>query len=305
MIQTVQSKRARYSVIFHFSRPIKLFLQRFSVVALVTIALFSIIISKLDSPFANQVKSTVSDIFAPALLIISTPAKVVANWGNNMDDYLFVYKKNKALMLENRTLEKELIRLSQVAVENERLKTLLNFTEDLDYSFTSAVVVGDTSGPFMRSILLNVNQSQHIKKGEAVIGDQGLVGRIIEVGSKSARVLLITDINSKIPVISSISRQRSIMKGDNSATPSLLYLPKEHALEKGEAILTSGDGQLFPPNLVIGKVFRDGDDRLKVRPFMQWHRLDLLSVVHYGHENSQQHTLKLSADSSQANSTFE
>src|SRR5690606_4385105 len=113
-------------------------------------------------------------------------------------------------------------------------------------------ILGDSSGPFIRSALVNAGETHGVLKGQIVINYNGLVGRIIEVGSKTSRVLLITDINSRIPIITASSRERGIVVGNNTDLLSLLYLPEDTRVQIGEIIFTSGDGESFPSGVPIG-----------------------------------------------------
>ena len=111
------------------------------------------------------------------------------------------------------------------------------------------------------------------------MASKGLIGRVTEVGSRSARVLLLTDIHSKIPVITALSRHRAIMAGKNQHDPQLLYLSKDAKLIENEEIVTTGDGNLFPPNLPIGVVTVHPDGGYFVKPYVAWHELEHVSVL--------------------------
>ena len=116
-------------------------------------------------------------------------------------------------------------------------------------------------------------------KGQAVVMNGGLVGRVIETGKSSSRILLLTDINSKIPVISIDSRERSILAGNNTENPKLLYMPKESKIVDGEVIITSGDGDMLPPGLMVGKATKLADGSYEVLPFVSWHNIEYVSIL--------------------------
>lgn len=271
----------RSSFVFHLSRPVRILIKRFSFAILVLLALFAVFLSKTNSEFGVGLRTQVTDSVAPASRIVAVPVDIAFSFKDYVKDYFFVHKKNEELRKEIIGLKTRLAQFSSAKYENIQLKKLLNFAEDTGHSFVSARVVGDTSGPFIRSILLNAGESTSIKKGQAVTNETGLVGRITEVGKKSSRVLLLTDINSKIPVISNQSRQRSIMIGKNNEDPALLYLQKDTSLKEGELIETSGDGNLFPPGLQVGVVYKD-KNRFNVRTFTKWHNLENLTIISTG-----------------------
>jgi rod shape-determining protein MreC len=287
MNSLLRSQRKQSSVILYLSRPVRELIRKFSFVLLVLIALFSIFVSKVDSPFTHAVKLTLMDYYSKVAQVVVVPFDKVAVMRENLNGYFLVYSKNAQLQKENEQLRHGLSLLSSEKEENKRLKSLLNFVKDRHYHIISARIVSDASGPFMRSIVINAGANADVKKGLAVIGETGLVGRTLDVGKYSTHVLLLTDVNSKIPVMSSISRQRSVLAGNNTDYPSLLYLPKDTALQEGEEVFTSGDGGLFPPGLPIGIVYKDSGGSYGVRPYAVWERLEHLSVITAVEENGE------------------
>jgi rod shape-determining protein MreC len=111
---------------------------------------------------------------------------------------------------------------------------------------------------------------------------EGLVGRVTEVGERSARVLLITDINSYVPVVLESSRDRAALAGDNSERPRLLFLPNNAKPQVGERVTTSGHGGVFPAGLPVGVIVSTGDGGVRVQPFVDLDRLENVRLVEYG-----------------------
>lgn len=254
-------------------------LMRFSLVLLFCIAATSVFVSQNNSPLATSIRTHTADITAPALYALSRPVAWIATGADIVRSYFMVHSQNETLEKENRLLKRQLIHLSGVAYENERLQSLLHYVKSTGHEYLSAMVVGSASSPFYRSVTINAGTNDGVHKGMAVVNDQGLAGRIVEAGNTSSRVLLLTDINSNVPVISNSSRERSIMSGNNDDMPQLLYLPKDTKIREGEVILTSGDGELFPYGLQVGTVHKDIDGGYRVRPFVQWHRLEHISLI--------------------------
>lgn len=219
------------------------------------------------------------DVLTPVMEVVVAPLDMVRNSGKSIQSYLFVHSKNTQLEKENKKLRIQVVNLYQAQQENKKLKELLHFVKDIKYEYISAKVVGNASGPFARSALINIGEDDAAMKGQAVIMDGGLVGRIIEVGSHSSRVLLLTDINSKISVMSLHSRERSILSGNNTENPKLIYLPKESKIADGEVIVTSGDGNLLPGGLMVGKAHKLTDGSYEIIPFISWHNLEYVSVL--------------------------
>ena len=109
----------------------------------------------------------------------------------------------------------------------------------------------------------------------------GLAGRAAAVGLRSARVLLITDINSRVPVVVEASRHRAILTGDNSGLPRLAFLPANAAVRSGDMVVTSGHGGVFPPGLPVGRISRSDDGVVRVQPFVKFERLEFVRVVDF------------------------
>ena len=277
----ISSTPVKSSFIIHISRPVKALIKKFSLALLFILSISAIIISKVDSPITNDIRTKALDFASPVIGTMSSPVSFVSNINESFQSYLFVHSKNEQLAKENEQLKTKLINLSGYKYENERLKELLNYTEKLKYKYISAKVVGNTSGPFYSSIIIDAGLKHNVKKGQAVVNESGLIGRIIEVGEKSSRVLLLTDINSNIPVITSRSREPAIMSGNNNDTPRLLYLPNEAKTNEMEIVMTSGDGDVYPYGLHVGVVKISPNGARYVQPFVEMHKLEHLSVIDY------------------------
>lgn len=262
-------------------RNLRSFLRRFYFIVLIFLSLVTVLVSTTDSPFSLMIRTKMSDIFVPVFETISAPVRFVSSSNTSFKDYFLVYEKNKLLKEERDRLMRRLIELSLVENENRRLKDLLGYVKEIPYEHISARIVGDTKSPFIRSVIVNAGQQNNIKKGQAVVEENGLVGRIIEAGEKSSRVLLLTDINSNIPVITGAARERCIISGNNDNDPILKYLDKETKVQEGEIIITSGDGGVFPAGIKVGVVYKNNKGEFLVKPFVKWHRLEHVSILEY------------------------
>jgi rod shape-determining protein MreC len=143
--------------------------------------------------------------------------------------------------------------------------------------------VGDAGSAFVRSMLLNAGARDGVRNGQAVMTADGLAGRITEVGDSSARVLLITDINSRIPVMVERTRDHAMLSGDNSRQPQLNFLPPGVQVQLGDRIVTSGHGGTYPAGLPVGVVASIGDRGvIRVEPLVDWSRMEFVRVVDFG-----------------------
>ena len=136
-------------------------------------------------------------------------------------------------------------------------------------------------GAFVRTVLINAGERNGIEKGQAAVTGDGLAGRIAEVGQRSARVLLLTDINSRVPEVVGNVRDRAVMAGDNANAPELLYLGPTAKVKIGDRVNTSGQGGVFPPGLPIGVVSSVSEKGIRVKPFVDWSHMEVLRIVDY------------------------
>src|SRR5690606_9817827 len=124
--------------------------------------------------------------------------------------------------------------IAQLESENDALKRQLNFVPEESFGYITATVVADSAGSFVRSILIKAGTEGGVRKGQAVVTGDGLVGRVHSVGQKSARVILVEDLNSRIPVMLQETRKRAILAGNNTKLPTLLYLSDKEDIKPGE-----------------------------------------------------------------------
>jgi len=170
----------------------------------------------------------------------------------------------------------------KLSAENQNLKSQLNFAPDAEPGFVTARVIADTGGAFVHSILVSAGARDGVAKGQAVVTGDGLVGRVHAVGTRSVRVLLVTDLNSRIPVIIEATRTRAILAGDNSERPRLIHLPPGATASIGDRVVTSGHGGAFPPGLPVGVVAQISDGNVLIKPYAQRDRLEFVRIVDYG-----------------------
>jgi rod shape-determining protein MreC len=139
--------------------------------------------------------------------------------------------------------------------------------------------MADSGSPFRHSVMVNVGRGDGVADGAAVVDGRGLVGRIAGVGERSARVILLTDASSRVPATVWPSGQRAILAGDNRAAPTLELLEQPDEIRPGDRVVTSGDGGLLPPEILIGQVVAGPDGRLRALPAAQHRRLDFVRVI--------------------------
>jgi rod shape-determining protein MreC len=195
----------------------------------------------------------------------------------------------RSLQAENarlRAQNEQLIEWQGVArhlqAENDRLNGLLNVAPRPFVNSVTARVIADNRGAFARTLLVDAGSSAGVEKNQAAVTGAGLVGRVIEVGERSARLLLVTDINSRIPVMRQRTGDRAVVSGTNGSRLRLLYLEPSRPVAEGEWIVTSGRGGVFPPGIPIGRLAQGADgESFIVEPFVDWGHLEFLKLVSY------------------------
>lgn len=254
--------------------------QRFSAVFFILFSISLLIFG--NNKTIETGRAGISDFFVPVFDVFSWPLDRGGDFFDWMQKVAIVFSDNEHLRAENAKLRMENINASQLVIDNLRLKNLLNIREGKISTIAASRVVSESGSPFVKSLLLNSGTVDHVQKGFGVVNEEGVVGRIINVGKSSSRVLLITDINSHIPVKMAQSGFNVILAGDNSAFPLLKYLPLDMKIKVGDLLLTSGVGGVFPPNLAVGNVaeiFVGGEIRVQLSADLE--RLNYVSIVAY------------------------
>jgi rod shape-determining protein MreC len=256
--------------------------QRFAFLSLILASFILMLLGKADAVLVERLRLAVNDAIAPILDVLSRPAGGIAEVVGAVHDLAALRAENVRLAEENAKLMHWQTVARQLDNENRALRNQLNFIPDPDPSFITTRVIGDTGGAFVHSMLINSGSRDGVRKGQAVIAGEVLVGRIAEVGERSARVLLLTDINSRIPVVLEGARTKAVLTGDNSDRPRLNYLSTNTTAEPGDRVVSSGDGGVFPPGMPIGVVSSVQDGIVRVEPLIHRDELEYVTVVDYG-----------------------
>jgi rod shape-determining protein MreC len=239
----------------HFAAlPWRAFNQRFSFVIFMLLALGLLVLGRVQPGLLETTRLHVVDGLAPALDAITWPMTAIESVGTRVHSYLSLQQENERLRAGNAQLTQWQNALTNLQNENRELRALLHFKTEPNLAYISARVIADTGGPFVRGLIVTAGKLDGVREGMAAITGDGLVGRVVEAGDWSSRVLLITDLNSRIPVTVAGSGDRAILAGDNANQPKLLYLPQDAVLNPGARVITSGHGGIFPPGLPVGAV---------------------------------------------------
>jgi rod shape-determining protein MreC len=235
-------------------------IQRTTPPLLILLAAAIILLGKADQTMFDSLRIGLTDDAAPALDLLSRPLAAAGGAFDRVRGLVTMYQDNLRLEQEN----ERLLQWQQVALklsdDNRQLRTLLKVVPDNTVSYVTARVIANSGGGYVRTLMVNAGSEQGLARGQAAITGAGLVGRLTEVGNRAARILLLTDLNSRIPVRGEGSQVNAMLAGDNSERPRLIYASEPEALKSGDRIVTSGEGG--DQRRVAGHPHRqDRDDR--------------------------------------------
>jgi rod shape-determining protein MreC len=273
--------RQQGSSVGRFAVPVKGWVQRFAFVLLVAAAVGLMILGKADSRLVERLRTTLTDIAAPVLDVLSRPVASVAELVGEVRELAALRSENGRLREENERLKHWYSVARALEHDNAAFRDLLNFVADPRPTFITARVIGNSGGVFVRTVLLNAGARDGVRNGQAVLNADGLVGRVVETGQRSSRILLLTDLNARIPVVVESSRVPAILAGDNTDRPRLTFMPVNSRVSPGDRVVTSGRGGMLPPGLPIGLVAAVADTIAQVQPFVDWHKLEYVRVLEY------------------------
>ena len=272
------SPRGRKYVV-RIALPLRLQAQRFGFVALLSLAFALMVFGRIEVSLVERFRASVSDTFVPVLSFLSHPIGSVRDAASTMSRLTVLHQENAELRHVNTRLEHWEVVAHKLERENKALRALLSYRPGPTESFISARVVGGFGSAFVRTLMLNAGFRDGVEKSYAVMEGTGMVGRVVEVGQRSARVLLLTDLNSRIPVTIGDKGNRAILAGDNTDILSLDLLSPKANVEVGMRVITSGHGGKLPAGLPIGRVSRVHEGSAEVQAFVDFDRLDYVMVV--------------------------
>lgn len=258
-----------------YVRPIRRILIGFLVLFLLVIFLFW----RIDSPRVERFRAQLVDRIVPTFDFVLVPVTKAAAMIENFQSYSRIHEQNQELRRELQQMKAWKEAALQLEQKNAKLLDLNNVRLDPKLTYVTGVVLADSGSPFRQSVLLNIGERDGIVDGWAATDGLGLVGRISGVGRSTARVILLNDANSRIPVLIQPSGQRAILSGDNSKLPLIEFLESPETVRPGDRVISSGDGGVFPAGILVGQVAQANDRRLRVRLSADYERLDFLRVL--------------------------
>ena len=256
-------------------------LGRLMLGALVVMLLGLFLLWRIDNPRVERLRMEITDRVIPNFSAITAPVTAAVNILRSARSYTRIYQQNQELRRELQQMKAWKEAALQREQENARLLDLNNVRLDPKFTKITGVVLADSGSPFRQTVLLNVGRRDGIVDGWAAIDGIGLVGRIAGVGGRTSRVILLTDTSSRIAVSIESNGQRAMIVGDNTSRPPLEFLEDRETVRPGDRVVTSGDGGVFPPGLLVGQVTQTQSGRLRVRLAADMQRLEFLRVVRH------------------------
>lgn len=256
--------------------------RRLLVWALVLCLIVVFAVWRIDSPRVERLRAEVTDRVVPSFDWAMAPVTGVVNLFRDLQSYQRIVEQNQDLRRELQQMKAWREAALQLEQENAALRDLNNVAVDPRLTWVTGVVSADSGSPFRQSVVLNIGSRDGVQDGWAAMDGIGLVGRIAGLGRDSARVILLTDTSSRLPINIQPDGQRAILVGDNSALPVIEFLEDDARVRPGDRVVSSGDGGVFPADLLVGQVAEGADGRLRVRLAADLTRLEFLRVLRDG-----------------------
>lgn len=244
-------------------------------------SLILLILWRTDNPRLERVRMSLIDAVTPSMQWVSEPVQFVWNVARDYEEFLNVYDQNKALRREIQSLRAWRETARSLEEENAQLRALNNVRLARRTTFVTGDVFADSGGPFLQAALVNVGREDGISDGAAAVDGSGLVGRVVGVGERASRLLLLTDFSSRVPVVIQPGARRAMLAGDGTRAPRLIFLDGNEPVHAGDLIETSGDGGVFPPDIPVGNVLLGAGGTLRANLLADYSRLEFVRLLRY------------------------
>ena len=252
--------------------------QRFSLIGLIFFSIGLLTLNKINFPLNNYINIALNELVYRSSFIVSIPENKFQDLNNRIRDHYNVYSDYLEVKKELNTLKSEKYETKFLKAENERLKKTID-----EYIYNSdeliAKVLIDKKSPFLKSIIVNKGSKDNVKLGMAVLDESYLVGKIVEVNYFTARALLISDLNSKIPVGIEPGNIQSILSGTGKQNGKIEYLETEVEIDDKSIVYTSGSGGIFKSGIPIGIYNKENTNLKEEEKIIFFSKLSQLTFV--------------------------
>lgn len=233
------------------------------------------------SPLARQVQTAALDALAPVISLTHKPVSFI----KAKFEAIAMMNQNANTLDDLRRENEELKQWMQIAhmmkAENKALKKLLNVQHEDNLAFVSAKILSDNSSTYAHTILVQLEKGHNVEKGQAALVDKGLIGRVVEAGDEFARIMLLQDMNARVPVLVEETGDKAILTGTNEARPVLAYLSPYHMVKAGQKVITSGHGGALPYGIEVGETIENKDGTIGVKLYADSSNHSFIKIVDY------------------------
>ena len=257
--------------------------QRFSLIALILFSIFIIVLGKYNFKGVNFLKLSLKEIVYRTTFIVSVPENFVISSYQTIQNHFSLYSNYENLKKDYESLKATKLNTDFLKSENEALKLKINDVSTQSSELLAKVII-DKKSPFLRSVIVNRGSKDNVILGMAVLDEKFLVGKVVEVNYSTSRVLLLSDLNSKIPVSIEPNGVQSILSGTGSSFGEIQYIKEDYELENDSEIFTSGSGGIFRSGIPIGKTIANeeiGLDTIKIKFHSDFSQLRLVKIVSF------------------------
>lgn len=247
----------------------------------VLVSIFLLILWRADNPRLERLRMGLADALLPSMSFLAQPVEFASGILRDYRNFFDVYNQNRELRREIQRLRAWRETARQLEEENAQLRALNNVRLAPRTTFVTGDVIADSGGPFRQSALVSVGTRDGVMDGAAAVDGNGLVGRVVGLGQHAARILLLTDFSSRVPVVIEPSGRHAILAGDGTPAPRLEFLDSTEDVKPGDQVRSSGDGGVFPPDLPVGQVMALPDNRWRVALNADYERLEFVRLLRY------------------------
>ena len=255
--------------------------QRFSLLGLIVFSIIFLVLGSFNFKAIDYLKSGIKEVVYRSSFIVSGPEIFLQKSYVSIKSHFDLYKENEKNKLELKSFKSKDLLNEFIVLENKRLKTIIDDFLIVSNEIIAKVLI-DKNSPFLRSIVANKGSKDNVKLGMIVLDGDYIVGKIIEVNYLTSRILLLSDLNSKIPVVIEPSGFQSILSGTGDDNGIIQYIQKGNTISKDSTVYTSGSGGLFKPGIPIGRINNlDYEEKNTVDFFSDFSQLHFVKIVSY------------------------
>lgn len=242
--------------------------------------LLILIMFNSENEFSTNLRLSSIEVATQVYSKLSSPFVMLSDAYAFCKDVVATFRSNALLLEENEQLKNEIINMEVLVGENAKLKELLKFQDESTKKEFAVRILSNSFDVFNKTFSIDIGEAHGLQSGNIIMNERGLIGKIVGMTDNTAKVLSITDVNSKIPAIFASSRKRCVVTGQEFSNNSLkvLYAPKDLEVRDGEPVITSGDGNLMPYGILIGFAFVNGNE-IEVKTAIDWNELEFGKVI--------------------------